>query len=426
MTVEVPSATGPGDPTHRRILVVEAVSGGSTLIKAAHALGIRAVLASHDAEDRTVSDDLRALVEAVLVVDTNDQAALERAAKKLHATTPVSGVLPGCDVYVPAAARVAAVLGLPGLPPGTVDEVRDKSLMRARAAAAGLRVPRFREVSSADQIALAAREIGFPCVIKPVNESGSIHVSRADNLAGLQAAYERLSTDERLDLGRRLTGRVLVEQYISGDEYSVEGYVLDGTVHTAALTRKLLGPEPNFVELGHLTPARLDPDATREVFAYVRQVAEALHLTTGLFHCELRLSPGGPVLIEIGARLPGDHIADLVELTTGLSLPRVALAAALGIDPAELCAQGTPRAQSTGIRFFTAPEGVAEYHELKGWDELAGRADIVATELAIRPGESIPAPGDFRSRIGHAIFTAATPAEAARTWRALGDTVKAE
>ncbi|WP_405836769.1 ATP-grasp domain-containing protein [Streptomyces platensis] len=413
------------DPSAHRILVVEAVSGGATLVKTAHALGIPAVLASHDADDRRVSDELRALVEQVLVVDTNDQAALERAAKQLHATTPVTAVLPGCDVYVPAAARVAAALGLPGLPPDSVDAVRDKALMRRRTAAAGLRVPRHAEVTDAAQLPAAATHTGFPCVLKPADESGSIHVSRADDLDQLTAAYARLCTDERLDLGRPLSGRALVEEYVAGDEYSVEGYVLDGVVHTVALTRKLLGPEPDFVEWGHLTPAELDPDTTAKLFAYTREVAAALNVAVGLFHCELRLSADEPVLIELGARLPGDHIADLVELSTGLSLPRVALAAALGLDPAELAAQGEPRAACAGVRFFTAAQGAGAYHVLAGWQELSVRPDVVATGLAIAPGERIAA-GDFRSRVAHAVFTAPDPAAAARTWQTLGDTVRAE
>ncbi|MEV8309646.1 ATP-grasp domain-containing protein [Streptomyces flavidovirens] len=407
----------------RRVLVIEAISAGAAVTRTAHALGIPVVLFSHDAGDRKVPDDLRELVDTLIVVDTNDRAALERAAKELHARTPVSAVLPGCDVYVPAAARVAAALGLPGLAADTVDEVRDKALMRARTAAAGLLAPRHVEVTSADGLAEAAAVTGFPCVLKPVDESGSIHVSRADDQAALAAAYDRLVTDPRLDLGRPLSGRALVEEYVSGDEYSVDGYVRDGDVHVLAVTRKLLGPEPYFVETGHLTPARLEPSVAEETHAYVRRVAEAVHLTTGPFHCELRLTPRGPVLIEIGARLPGDYITELVELTTGVDLSKVALATALGVHPDELGARGPARVPSAGVRFFTAPPGTHHYRELTGWQELGRRTEVLRTALAIRPGEPIPEPGDFRCRIGHALFTAGSPAEVEDTWQALGAAV---
>ncbi|MCJ1676252.1 ATP-grasp domain-containing protein [Streptomyces sp. APSN-46.1] len=407
-----------------RVLVVEpASSGGATLIGVAAEMGLRVVVATADSGDRRLSDAVRAAADSVLTVETNDQAALEAAVLELHRAEPFEAVLPGSDIYVTATARVAAALDLPGLPVATVDRVRDKSVMRAAVAEAGLRTPRFAQATTDAELRAAAERVGFPCVLKPVACSGSIHVSRADDLDQLTAAFQRLVTDPEPDMGKLHEHRVLVEEYVQGPEFSADGYVLEsGEVTVVALSRTLLGPEPDFVELGHLTPALVDDTTLKSVEAYVGDVVRAVGITSGPFHCELRLAADGPVLIEIGARLPGDRIVELLRLVTGVSLPRVAVATALGVGLETVGAFARPQAESAGIRFFSAA-GRSSYQELTGWPELEALPEVTETAVYFAPGETIPGVEDCRSRLGHALFTADSPQGALDRWQALGDLV---
>ncbi|MFF3017275.1 ATP-grasp domain-containing protein [Streptomyces sp. NPDC057939] len=393
------------------------------MIGVAAEMGLRVVVATADSGDRRLSDAVRAAADSVLTVETNDQAALEAAALELHRAEPFEAVLPGSDIYVTATARVAAALDLPGLPVATVDRVRDKSVMRAAVADAGLRTPRFAQATTDAELRAAAERVGFPCVLKPVACSGSIHVSRADDLDQLTAAFRRLVTDPEPDMGKLHEHRVLVEEYVQGPEFSADGYVLEGgEVVVVALSRTLLGPEPDFVELGHLTPALVDDVTLKAVEAYVGEVVRAVGITSGPFHCELRVAAEGPVLIEIGARLPGDRIVELLRLVTGVSLPRVAVAMALGIDPEAAGAFARPQAESAGIRFFSAA-GRSSYRELAGWSELEALPQVTETSVYFAPGETIPDVEDCRSRLGHALFTADSPQGALDRWQALGDLV---
>ncbi|MEV5101800.1 ATP-grasp domain-containing protein [Streptomyces massasporeus] len=404
-------------------MVEPASSGGATLIGVAAEMGLRVVVATADSGDRRLSDAVRAAADSVLTVETNDQAALEAAVLALHRAEPFEAVLPGSDIYVTAAARVAAALDLPGLPVATVDRVRDKSVMRAAVAEAGLRTPRFAQATTDAELRAAAEHVGFPCVLKPVACSGSIHVSRADDLGRLTAAFQRLVTDPEPDMGKLHEHRVLVEEYVQGPEFSADGYVLDsGEVTVVALSRTLLGPEPDFVELGHLTPALVDDATLKDVEAYVGDVVRAVGITSGPFHCELRVSADGPVLIEIGARLPGDRIVELLRLVTGVSLPRVAVATALGVGLEAAGAFAPPQAESAGIRFFSAA-GRSSYRELTGWPELEALPEVTETAVYFAPGETIPGVEDCRSRLGHALFTADSPQGALDRWQALGDLV---
>ena len=400
-------------------MVEPASSGGATLIGVAAEMGLRVVVATADCGDRRLSDAVRAAADSVLTVETNDQAALEAAVLERHRAEPFEAVLPGSDIYVTATARVAAALDLPGLPVATVDRVRDKSVMRAAVAEAGLRTPRFAQATTDAELRAAAERVGFPCVLKPVACSGSIHVSRADDLGRLTAAFQRLVTDPEPDMGKLHEHRVLVEEYVQGPEFSADGYVLEsGEITVVALSRTLLGPEPDFVELGHLTPALAD------VRLDVLQggVVRAVGITSGPFHCELRLAADGPVLIEIGARLPGDRIVELLRLVTGVSLPRVAVATALGVGLEAAGAFARPQAESAGIRFFSAA-GRSSYRQLTGWPELEALPDVTETAVYFAPGETIPGVEDCRSRLGHALFTADSPQGALDRWRALGDLV---
>jgi biotin carboxylase len=396
------------------ILVVEPTSSGYTLITAARQLGMRPLVASRDEGDRRVPDEFRDLIDTVLEVETNDEDALTSAIADLHSREPLSALLPGFEFYVDVTARIASRLGLPGLPPESVSALRDKTVMRQRAREAGLRVPRFQIVTSEPELLAAAKAVGFPLVLKPARACGSVHVSRADDLPQLHAAYQAMLADPRTDMGRGLDSVALVEEYVPGPEISAEGYVSDGVVTVVAITAKLLGPEPYFVETGHIVPADLDPQIHEAVESYVTEVCCGLGLTLGAFHCELRVPDGEPVLIEIGARLPGDHIVDLVELVTGVSLPQIMLATHAGLDLAATAPAAAQRAKTASIGFFTASGPVVP--EIGALADVHEAPDVIAVTLYQTAGEALEPPEDFRSRFGHVLFTADSAAAARQRW----------
>lgn len=404
---------------------MEPMSSGYGLLAAARRLGIEVVVASFDAGDRRLSADLRELIDVLIVLDTNDEAGLTEAVLALHAEHPFSGIMPGFEFYVDTVARLADRLGLPGLPVTSIEALRNKTTMRERTRAAGLRVPRYAEAADATGLLAAADQVGFPAVLKPNRSAGSVHVSRVDGPDELRRAYEWLLADTRTDLGRGLDGRVLLEEYVDGPEVSVEGYVADGEVVIASVTGKLLGPEPNFVEVGHIVQADLGPDERGAVEAYVRSACSALGVTLGPFHCELRLPGGEPVLIELGARLAGDHICDLVESVTGISLPRVMLAQYAGLDLAEVAPVSAPRAKCAAIHFFTAG-GRTTFNAALGLEALRDSSEVEEVALYLAPGDSIEPSEDFRCRIGHVIYHADSYANALERWHGIRREVRFE
>lgn len=403
-----------------RVLVVEPMSSGLAVPPLADSLGHEVVVVSHDRDDRRLPDSVRQHIHRLLRLDTNDADTVSRVVADLHRERPFVGVVPGFEYYVPLASRLAAELGLPGLPVGSVRAVRDKAVMLARAEESGLRVPAWTPAASEHEAVLAGAKIGYPCVLKPVGSSGSVHVTRADTEDGLVAAYRALVADDELDLGRPLGRDVVVAEYVAGPEFSVEGHVTGDEVVVVSVTQKLLGPEPYFVELGHIVQAELAAGERDRIESYVRDVVRALGVTLGPYHCELRLAGTEPVLIELGARLGGDHIAELVRLATGVSLPHVMFAAYTGRP---LGTTAPPRARYAGIRYLTAPTGMTRYRRLSGLDDVARLPGVLGTGIEIHAGTTIPAPSDGRCRVAYTIFVADSHDEALRTWWRIGEMV---
>ena len=71
------------------------------------------------------------------------------------------------------AAKIRSNLGISGMSPDTVIGFRDKSIMKERVAAAGLRVPYAFRCTTQTEIEAAIEKIGYPVIIKPIAGAGS-------------------------------------------------------------------------------------------------------------------------------------------------------------------------------------------------------------------------------------------------------------
>ena len=406
-----------------RILIIEPLTSAVDLIPAARRHGLDTVVASFDRGERRVPDNVRGEV-VIARVDPNDETALLKVAAVMHRDAPFSAVLPGIEFYVGTAARVAHCLGLPGLPVATVDALRNKVMMRDAITAAGLRAPRYAAAGNAAELSAAAEFVGFPAVLKPAASAGAIHVTKVVDHVGLARAYHEMLADDRPDdIGVSLDGQVLLEQYLPGPEISVEGFVYDGHVTLASVTTKILGPEPHFVEVGHILPRDMPDHQRRAVSRYVLAVCRALDVTMGPFHCELRLVDGEPVLVELGARLPGGHIVTLIEWVTGLSLVEVMLAAHTKSPAVGFPQRSLPVARYAGIHNFTARR-VARISAITGLDLVRSAEFVRDVQVFIQPGDDVPAYGDFRCRLGYVMFVADTYEQALERRSAMASMVQ--
>ncbi|MFJ8113201.1 ATP-grasp domain-containing protein [Streptomyces sp. NPDC096132] len=390
------------------VLILGPASSGDLLVARAKQAGhhVTVALAPSRKGPPTLAERL---ADDVMHVDLLDATELSAAVGRLQGTRPVDAVVPGFEYFVPAAALLAAELGLPGLPTDAARRLRYKHLMRFALDRAGVRSAAHRVVATdrgdwQPTVAQAVEELSLPCVVKPVDLGGSVMVRLARSLDEAVAAVAEIADAGPDAFGLTPMPLALIEEFVEGPEYSVEGHISAEGPSIVSVTRKLLGGEPYFVERGHVVDPGCDPALRVSVSAYTEQVIAALGLTTGVFHGEVRITAEGPVLMEMGARLPGDHICELIELAHGVDLAAVFVDAMLGRTPAPYI----PTADATraaGIRFLLRP-GLAGYTIITGLDEARGLDGYVDSALSYAPGEPIPQAADFSGRLGWFTFTA--------------------
>ncbi len=383
--------------TQRDLVLVESNTTGTGRLfcRAAVAAGLRPVLLARDPDRYPyVRDD----GIAARVVDTGSAAAVLAACAELDP----AGVTSSSEYYVGTASETARALGLPHPDPEAVRAARDKATQRARLAAAGLPGPAFAAAGGPGEAVAAARQLGFPVVVKPVSGSGSIGVRRCDSPAAVEAAAAAILAGTA-GTGLPAQDRVLVEGYLGGAEFSVETF--DDRV--VGVTGKHLGPEPHFVETGHDFPAA-DPGGALGAAAVA--ALRALGLGWGAAHTELRLTPAGPVVVEVNPRLAGGMIPRLVEEATGVDLIALLVARVAGDRPAPVAT----RARAASIRFLVAT-AAGRLAGVAGVDAARRVPGVVEVGVTARAGQEVLVRGSFQDRLGYVLATDPAGAAAARS-----------
>jgi biotin carboxylase len=382
-------------------LVESNTSGtGRLFARVAAENGVQPILLTADAAryPYVVQDKLE-----ILPVNTQDEEAILSACLRLSAERGIAGVTSSSEYFVAAAAKIAAQLGLPAPDSEAIAACRDKHLQRLRLAAAGIGSPSSRFATSADEAVTAAIEIGFPVVIKPVYGSGSIGVKLCEDAATVAAHAGELLSQRENERGQPIPPGILVEELVTGQEYSVE------TFNSIAIgvTRKYLGPLPAFVEVGHDYPAELNAEVERSIRQTALRALEALGLGWGPAHVELRVTKDGPKIIEVNPRLAGGFIPELVRLASGVDLISATVKQVIGQEPSL-----TPQRNTyASIRFIVADrEGKLE--AISRLEEARRVRGVIRVETYNGNGLA-RLRGDFRDRLGHVIAVGETN-EAAR------------
>jgi len=366
----------------------------------ARALGCRIV-----AIDGNASAVGMSMADRAWQIDIKQSERILDIARSEH----VAGVTSICtDFAVRTLADVAAGLGLPGLQPDAALRATDKRLMRRAFAASGVPSPAFAEASDLRSALDRSRELGLPVALKIPRSAGSRGVYRVDTPAQMVAHYEQ---------ARRLepTEDLLVEQWLTGPEVSVEGCCVGRSAHIVQITDKIVFAGPSPVEAGHTQPSRL-PQRTQQA---IRQVTVAAIAALGLedcgFHAELKITGQGPLVIEVAARLGGDRIStQLTPLSTGINLVRAVIDLALGRAPA----LEARHRRGAAIRYFQAPaagllESVAGMENLCDSPHLESLQSVTEWGEPLKPGLRLRPVQSSLDRCGYVVFSGADADDAA-------------
>ncbi|MFF7438965.1 ATP-grasp domain-containing protein [Streptomyces sp. NPDC008122] len=288
------------------------------------------------------------VVDHETVSDFDDVDDLLSAAEAIATRRPFAGVLTWNEAHLTSVAQLAERLGLAVTTAESARTCRDKAASRAAFAHHGVPSARSVATASLDEALAVAEAIGFPVVVKPAAVGGSIGVIKAETAQDLAEAYAFATRGVQLHGGDNRT--VLIEEYLSGPEVSVECVTHQGVTTPVAVTRKELGSEPLFEEIGHTLTA--DDPLLETVAPIATAAVRATGVTGGIQHVEIRLTATGPRVIEVNGRIGGDWIGWAVEQALGLPLARIAADIAVGVTP-----DLTPtRQEAVAIQVLYAPE----------------------------------------------------------------------
>lgn len=282
------------------------------------------------------------------------RAILERAQ-----TGPISGVVAVGDRPTVLAAHVAEALGLSGNPVAAADATRSKKSMRSRFEAAGMRTPWCTHAAADADLETILPRMAYPCVVKPLGLSGSRGVIRANSAAELEAAVGRvralLARPQVRAQRTGLTDELLIEGYVDGHEYAIEGLLTDGALRVLAIFDKPDPLEgPFFEETIYVTPPGVPKNVQQAIEAEVQRATIALGLAHGPIHAECRVGEEGVTMLEVAARPIGGLCSKVLRFVAGeesLALEELLLRHALGEDTSRLIREGS----AAGVMMIPIP-----------------------------------------------------------------------
>jgi biotin carboxylase len=313
---------------------------------------------------------------------------VERSTQRIVAFAndhPLNAVVAVDDTGTLLAASAAETLGLAHNPVDAVQAARDKARMRQRFQAAGLLTPGFRTVEVAEDATRIASTVRFPCVVKPLDLSGSQGVVKADDAESFPDVLARVRAIVAACQPNGARPAVLVEDFIAGNEVAVEALLREGELDVLAIFDKpnpLNGPF--FEETIYVTPSRLSPERQAEIRHTTARAARALGLTDGPIHAELRINERGLWMLELAARSIGGLCSRTLRFGSGISLEELILRHAAGLP---MPAHDRER-RAAGVMMLPIPsagrlkvvDGQASAREVSGVDGLV---------ITIPPGEQL-------------------------------------
>jgi biotin carboxylase len=269
---------------------------------------------------------------------------------------------------------------------------------------AGLPSPEFACVSSVPaqwppEAAAGEGLDGYPLVVKPVDNMGGRGCRRVRNLEELQAA-----AGEALEFSR--SGRAIVEAFMEGPEFSVDALVYGEEIIICGLADRHICFSPYFIEMGHTMPTAFKQEAREQMLETFRAGIRALGIAgpghAGAAKGDIKLSPRGPMIGEIAARLSGGYMSGWTyPYASGVEPARGAILACLGRKPVGL----EPQKDWTSAEraFISIPGKVRSVTGAEAARQIPGVKDLF---FRVRGGSRVKFPENNVSKCGNVISAA--------------------
>jgi biotin carboxylase len=380
--------------SQKRLMVIGAKWEQIPLIEAAKARGCFVVATDPDPAAQAL-----AMADEAEVLDPRDLSGALAIARR-HAIDGVTA--DQCDYSRYAAVFVAAMLGLGRANFSAAQLTTNKRWMRERCREHQIFQPRFIPCRTVVEAHAAADLIGFPVIVKPVDNRGSFGVHRVDRSEDLQPAF----FDAVLNAHSR---EVLVEAYVEGVHVTVDGCVdQSGRHHNLAIATKKVtaGDKPIITEVYY--PARLSPEIAQHVLDTNSRVIDVLGITDGLTHSEYIVDAKGRCFLVETANRGGGVLTSgkIVPAISGVDVSALLVANALGesfeVAPA-VCGRHVM------LAFFVFAPG--KVLRVEGFDNAKNLEGVLHVFPMVKAGQLLTPPQSGAGRHGFAIVVGDSEAD---------------
>lgn len=304
--------------TPRQILILGAGAYQLGLIRAARRMGLVAHAVSYAGNFPGIRE-----ADRFHECDTRDIPGVLALARRLRVDAVATS---GSDVCIPTVGAVCDALGLCGVSEAVARRLSVKDAFRKFQHEHGIRAPQYKVVECTDELKGALRGLRAPLIFKPVDASGSRGVARLEAGAG-DAEAARLFAEARAFSS---CGRVCIEELLPGVEVGGNAMLHQGRVAFLAITEKRLD---GFVVRGHAYPTNITEAQREAVRRELERCCAALGYATGALNFDVMVDGEEAAIIEVGARLGGNGLTDLISHAYGYDIESDVIRLALGEAP---------------------------------------------------------------------------------------------
>jgi biotin carboxylase len=239
-------------------------------------------------------------------IDLKDKEGIFSFAQQLGKNGGLAAVFTAGTDFSASVSYAAEKLSLPCHPYESSLNASSKTRMRTCFMKAGVPSPSFFTVTKKEIENGAVRELaaklGFPCVVKPVDNMGARGCRMIrDDTETEEAAFDAVANSR--------TGNAVIEQYMEGPEYSIDALIYNGTMTITGFADRHIYYPPYFIETGHTMPTSVGSTKRSELIAAFALGAASLGLTCGAAKADIKYTKDGPMIGEIAARLSGGYMS---------------------------------------------------------------------------------------------------------------------
>jgi biotin carboxylase len=270
----------------------------------------------------------------------------------------------GSDLAMPVASFISEQLKMPHFVSENAARIcNNKNLMRAALGNDFKGNVKFLVVSDIKD----SLELEYPFILKPADSQGQRGVKLVNNYEEYLQSYEIAKEYSR-------SGLVILEQYISGPELSVNGYLVDGEVEYLIASDRDTWSQYTGLIHKHIVPStHLSKEAAIELKDIIESACKRLKITNGPVYAQMKLEKDRPYIIEITPRLDGCHMWNILTYYSGVNLLKLTFEHLLNNDTSELKKQINGPKEKYALEFICQqPNTKADYssYESKMKDSL--------------------------------------------------------